>query len=113
MDQNDNAERTEPTLAAEATEPIDRIDPADPTERIEPAEPMDRIDPFEPMLSSESCEASDHREPLLSLMPGILAPKPANGNATTRPRGRAGPDGVRTALYSGASLLQEVRCAAS
>jgi hypothetical protein len=84
MDQQDNAERTEPTLAAEATEPIDRIDPADPTERIEPAEPMDRIDPFEPMLSSESCEASDHREPLLSLMPGILAPKPANGNATTR-----------------------------
>ena len=54
-DRKDNADRIEPTPTAEAIEPTDRIEPAE-------------------MLSSESCEPIDHREPWLSLMPGILAP---------------------------------------
>ena len=58
-DQQDNADRTDPTLAAEPTEstdpiepaePIDRIEPADPIDRMDPAEPIDKIDPLEPML---------------------------------------------------------------
>jgi hypothetical protein len=81
MDRKDKADRIEPTLAAEAIEPTDRIEPADPTERIEPTEPTDRIEPLDPMLSSESCDPIDHREPLLSLMPGILAPRPIHGKA--------------------------------
>src|SRR5258706_2097487 len=89
MDRKDKADRIEPTLAAEAIEPTDRIEPADPTERIEPTEPTDRIDPLDPMLSSESCDPIDHREPLLSLMPGILAPRPVHGNAGTRGTRRA------------------------
>ena len=83
MDRKDKADRIEPTLAAEAIEPTDRIEPADPTERIEPTEPTDRIEPLDPMLSSESCDPIDHREPLLSLMLGILAPRPIHGKAGT------------------------------
>ena len=85
MDRNDSADRTEPALAADAIEPTDRIEPAEPTDRMEPTEPTDRIDPLDPMLSSESCEPIDHREPWLSLMPGILAPGAVPGNAATRP----------------------------
>src|SRR5262249_49833626 len=82
MDPRDSADRIEPTLAAEAIEPTDRIEPteatdsiepAEPSERTDPAEPIDRIDAFDPMLRNESCEPIDHREPWLSLMPGILA----------------------------------------
>ena len=93
MEPRDSADRIEPMLAADAIEPTernepaeasDRIEPAEPTDRIEPTEPIDRIDPFDPMLSSESCERIDHREPLPSLMPGILVPRPPTGNAATR-----------------------------
>ncbi len=111
MDRLDSPERTEPTLATEATEyaeaaeaaePIDRIEPADPTERIEPAEPIDRIEPTEPILRIDPFDPMlridfsgpmlridfsgpiDHREPRLSLMPGILSPWSSRGNAATR-----------------------------
>ena len=102
IDRRDSPERTEPTLATEATEyaeaaeaadPIDRIEPAEPTDRIDPAEPIDRIDPtepidridpFDPMLRIDFSGPIDHREPRLSLMPGILSPLVEPGNAATR-----------------------------
>jgi hypothetical protein len=77
IDRRESADRIEPRLAteamenaeaAEAMEPSERMEPVDPTERIEPTEPTDRIDPLDLMLSSESCDAIDHREPLLSFM---------------------------------------------
>jgi hypothetical protein len=100
IDPRDSADRIEPTLAAEAIEPTDRtepteatdsIEPAEPSERTEPAEPIDKIDAFDPMQRNESCEPIDHREPWLSLMPGILARRLACGNAHRRPGAPAGP----------------------
>ena len=78
------ADAIEPAERNEPAEASDRIEPAEPTDRIEPTEPIDRTDPFDPMLSSESCERIDHREPLPSLMPGILVPRPPTGNTATR-----------------------------
>jgi len=62
MDQQERADKIEPTLAAEPienaeasepTDPTDRIEPAEPMARIEPDEPIDRIDPLDPMLKIE------------------------------------------------------------
>ena len=100
IDWRDHAERIEPTLAAEAIEPAernepaepsDRIEPAEPTERIEPVEPIDRTDPFDAMLSSEFCDLIDHREPLLSPMPGILAVRPGHRQRSHAPHGKVAP----------------------
>jgi hypothetical protein len=55
-------------------------------------EPIDRIDPFDAMLSSEFCDLIDHREPLPSPMPGILAPPSLAGNAAARWAPRMAPE---------------------
>jgi hypothetical protein len=72
MDQQERADKIEPTLAAEPienaeasepTDPTDRIEPAEPMDRIEPDEPIDRIDPLDPMLKMEPEDPGERDEP--------------------------------------------------
>jgi hypothetical protein len=62
-DQQDSADRIDPTLAAEPTENTDPIEPAEPTDRIEPADPIDKMDPAEPI------DKIDPLEPMLRMEP--------------------------------------------
>jgi hypothetical protein len=76
-DQQESADKIEPTLAAEPiekaeatepTEPTDRIEPAEPMDKIEPAEPIDKIEPLDPMLRSEPAEPLERGEPSVFCM---------------------------------------------
>ena len=92
--------RSKPRWPPSPPTPPSRIEPADPTDRIDPTEPTDRIDPFEPMLRIESCDPTDHFEPRLSAMPGILAsagesPRPRPASAPPGRPSRPGPRAAR------------------
>jgi hypothetical protein len=67
IDQQDSADRIDPTLAAEPTDSTDPIEPTEPTDRIEPADPIDKMDPAEPI------DKIDPLEPMLRMEPSRLA----------------------------------------
>ena len=67
-DLDDAADSAEHQEAADPIESADAAEPTDPMLAIDPTEPIDRMLPSEAMLSTESCEATDHFELLMSFL---------------------------------------------
>jgi hypothetical protein len=96
-DQQDSADRMDPTLAAEPTESTDPIEPTEPTDRIEPADPIDKMDPAEPI------DKIDPLEPMLRMDPSVFRMRSFSQMSSG---GDQGPRQAVTVIPTGARSLR-------
>ena len=65
-DADESSEPSEHQLPIDATE---IADPIEPMERTDPTLPIDSTEPFDAMERNESCDQTDHRDAMASIMP--------------------------------------------
>src|SRR3954453_5986568 len=78
----------------DSADPMDRIEAAEPTlpmDSTEPTLPTESTEPRDPMLSSESCDQSDHLEPvretaMAPMLPCLPHMLPVSGLERRAPR---------------------------